>query len=525
MEFKEGHTVGVDLGTTFSTIALLNDEGNPVPIENEDDDVETPSMIVLAESGHVIVGPSRMRAAMESPDNVVDRVKRYMGDAEYKRTFDGEEITPEFLSALILKKLRQDAEKRVGKITNAVITVPYYFNDVRRKATQDSGRIAGLNVIDIINEPTAATLTYAWQRGELGATGRAFEKPRQVLVYDLGGGTFDVTLVRYTPTHFRVLATDGDVHLGGIDWNDRLVDYVSEEFKSRHDIDPRESPEALQLLRNDCDLAKIGLTEGEKATVTIRHGGKGLSVPVTRKQFEEMTGDLLQRTLDTVDLVLEQAKTKIEAVDAVVLVGGSTLMPAVPRRLEEMTGVKPYQGLSPHTSVAQGAAIHAAILDAQNRGDESPFAESVRKHLAGIKQENVNSHGLGVAAKNPATGKTINHVMIPRNTRLPVEVSRTFKTNADGQQRVNVQVIEGDAPDPAACTLIGNCRISDLPPGLPKGSPIEVTYAFDASGRVVVRAQDKTGGRQAHIEIERRGGLSDDQINAYTKLASDYKVE
>jgi len=525
MEFKEGHTVGIDLGTTFSTIALLDDEGNPVPIENEDDDVETPSMIVLADTGHVVVGPSRMRAALESPENVVDRVKRHMGDVQYKRTFDGKEITPEFLSALILKKLRQDAEKRIGKIANVVITVPYYFNDARRKATQDSGNIAGLNVIDIINEPTAATLTYAWQRGELGATGTAFEKPRQVLVYDLGGGTFDVTLVRYTPTHFRVLATDGDVHLGGIDWNDRLVDYVAEEFKSRHKMDPRESPETLQILRNDCDLAKIALTEGEQATITVRHGGKGLSVPVTRKQFEEMTGDLLQRSLDTVDLVLEQAKTPIEAIDAIVLVGGSTLMPAVPRRLEEMTGVKPYQGLSPHTSVAQGAAIHAAILDAQHRGDKSPFAESVRKHLAGIKQENVNSHGLGVAAKNPATGKVINHVMIPRNTPLPVEVSRTFKTNADNQQRVNVQVIEGDAPDPAACTLIGNCRISDLPPGLPKGSPVEVIYAFDESGRVIVRAQDKTGGREAHIEIERRGGLSDDQINAYTKLAHDYKVE
>lgn len=525
MEFKEGQTVGVDLGTTFSTIALLDDQGNPVPIENEDEDVETPSMIVLAETGHVVVGPSRMRAALERPENVVDRVKRHMGNVEYKRTFDGQEITPEFLSALILKKLRQDAEKRVGPIANAVITVPYYFNDARRKATQDAGHIAGLNVVDIINEPTAATLTYAWQRGELGATGASLEKPRQVLVYDLGGGTFDVTLVRYTPTHFRVLATDGDVHLGGIDWNDRLVDYVAEEFKARHDLDPRESPETLQVLRNDCDLAKIALTEGEKASITARHGGKGLSVPITRDQFEEMTGDLLQRTLDTVDLVLEQAKMAIADIDAVVLVGGSTLMPAVPRRLEEMTGVKPYQGLSPHTAVAQGAAIHAAILDAQHRGDKSPFAETVRKHLENVKQEDVNSHGLGIAAKNPASGKVINHVMIPRNTRLPAEVSRTFKTNADNQQRVNVQVIEGDAPDPAACTLIGNCRISDLPPGLPKGSPIEVTYAFDESGRVVVRARDKTGGREAHIEIERRGGLSDAQINAYTKLASDYKVD
>src|SRR3954470_11110204 len=196
MEFKPGHTVGIDLGTTFSTLALLDAEGNPVPIANEEDEVETPSLILLAESGHVVGGPSRTRAAIEDPDHVVERVKRYMGSSEYKRTFDGHEITPEFLSALILKKLRQDAEKRIGKIGNAVITVPYYFNDARRKATEDAGRIAGLHVVDIINEPTAATLTYAWSRGELGATG-GDERPHMALVYDLVGGTFDVTVVRY----------------------------------------------------------------------------------------------------------------------------------------------------------------------------------------------------------------------------------------------------------------------------------------------------------------------------------------
>src|SRR5882757_6107285 len=205
MEFKPGHTVGIDLGTTFSTLAQLDAEGNPVPIANDEDDVETPSLILLAENGHVIVGPSRNRAAMEDPSNVVDRVKRFMGNADFKRTFDGREITPEFLSALILKKLRQDAEKRIGKIGNAVITVPYYFNDSRRKATEDAGRIAGLNVIDIINEPTAATLAYAWKRGELGSTGKQMDKPHVAMVYDLGGGTFDVTLVKYTPTHFHVM--------------------------------------------------------------------------------------------------------------------------------------------------------------------------------------------------------------------------------------------------------------------------------------------------------------------------------
>ncbi|HQF14607.1 MAG TPA: Hsp70 family protein, partial [Thermogutta sp.] len=260
MHFEPGHTVGIDLGTTFSAIAILDDEGKPRVIPNEDGDIETASVILLADSGHVIVGPNRMRAAMEDPQNVIERIKRYMGMPDYRRTFDGREISPEFISALILKKLRQDAEKQIGKIGNAVITVPYYFNDARRKATQDAGRITGLNVVDIMNEPTAATLTYAYREGILGNPEVRMDKPKKVLVYDLGGGTFDVTVVEYTPTQFRVLATDGDVQLGGVDWNDRLLDYVADTFKQRHGIDPRESPQMIQILWNDCDLAKIELS-------------------------------------------------------------------------------------------------------------------------------------------------------------------------------------------------------------------------------------------------------------------------
>jgi molecular chaperone DnaK len=525
MEFKPGHTVGIDLGTTFSTLAQLDAEGNPVPIANDDDEVETPSLIVLAESGHVVVGPSRTRAAMEDPDHVVDRVKRYMGSADYKRTFDGREITPEFLSALILKKLRKDAEKRIGKIGNAVITVPYYFNDARRKATEDAGRIAGLNVIDIINEPTAATLTYAWHRGELGASDAAGQKPRLALVYDLGGGTFDVTVVRYTPSHFQVLATDGDVHLGGIDWNDRLVNHVAQEFKSRHGVDPRESPATLQMMRHDADQAKIQLSETNVATIGCRHAGKAMSMQVTREQFEDMTADLLQRTTDTAQLVLEQAEVTADQLDAIVLVGGSTLMPKVPLTLKELTGKDPYRGLSPHTAVAQGAAIHAAILEAKFRGETSELAERIRKLLRNVKQEDVNSHGLGVMARNPKTGKMVNHVMIHRNSKLPTEVRRMFVTSEPNQRRVNIKVIEGDAPDPAACSLLGNFRITGLPENLPKGSPIEVVYAFDASGRVRVRARDKTGGKEAEIEIERKGGLNDSQVNAFATLADAYRVD
>ena len=525
MHFEPGQTVGVDLGTTFSTLAQLDGNGNPVAIPNEDDDVETASLVLLTERKHVIVGPNRARAAVEDPENVVERIKRHMGDAEYKRMFDGRPITPEFLSALILKKLKQDAEKRIGPIGNAVITVPYYFNDARRKATEDAGRIAGFNVIDIMNEPTAATLTYAWHRGELGATGKESQKPRKALVYDLGGGTFDVTVVRYTPTHFQVLATDGDVQLGGVDWNDRMAEYIAEEFKSKYHEDPRDSAQTMQILRNECDVAKIELSSKIETTVTCRHNGKSISVPLSRRKFEDLTKDLFQRTVDTLLLVLDQAKVTAQELDAIVLVGGSTVMPGVRRLVQEVTGREPYTGISPYTSVAQGAAIHAAILEAQHRQGGPEMATKVRKMLTSVRQENVNSHGLGIVVKDPRSGATVNHVMIPRNSRLPVEARQVFQTNSDGQRRVTVRVVQGDAPEPAACQALGHCRITDLPPGLPKGAPVEVTYAFNEGGRIYVKAVDKTHGKQTAIEIERPGALTEEQVDVFARLAAEYRVE
>jgi molecular chaperone DnaK len=525
MEFKEGHTVGIDLGTTFSSLAYLSEDGTPVPVENDEGSEETPSVIVLAESGHVVVGPNRMRAAMEDPDNVVERVKRHMGEGEedYEKEFDGRKITPEFLSALILKKVKQDAEKNIGKIGNAVITVPYYFNDARRKATQDAGKIAGLNVIDIINEPTAATLTYAWKRHELGVAQDGDGKPRLAMVYDLGGGTFDVTVVRYTPTHFQVLATDGDVLLGGVDWNDRLLDHVAEQFKSEHGLDLRESAAAKQLMEYECDQAKIALTAGDQVSIPCRYQGKTHTVNITRGQFEEITADLIQRTIDTAELVLEQAKMASSQLDAIVLVGGSTLMPIVGTRLEQAFGAQPFRGLSPHTSVAQGAAIHAAILEAKHRGPDSTLAESLKKMLAAVQQDNVNSHGLGIVARNPKDERQLNYVMIPRNSKLPAEKRHTFVTNQDNQRRVHVKVIQGEAPDPGACAQIGDFYVRDLPEGLPKGSPVDVVYAFDDSGRVHVQAE--ASGKAATIEIERSGGLDDSKIDVLTKLASEYMVD
>jgi molecular chaperone DnaK len=345
------------------------------------------------------------------------------------------------------------------------------------------------------------------------------------MVYDLGGGTFDVTVVKYTPTHFEVLATDGDVHLGGLDWTDRLADHVAEKFLDRHGVDPRETAQSLQVLRNDCDLAKISLSEGTKASVTARHAGKALSVPVTRAEFEDLTSDLLQRTMDTTDLVFEMAGVTAADLDAIVLVGGSTLMPRVPQAIEELTGQKPYQGLSPHTAVAQGAAIHAAILEARHRPGRNVVGDVVRKRLESVRQEEVNSHGLGVVIRDPKSGSYRNLVMIPRNTKLPAEKRQVFATHEENQKRASVKVVEGEAPDPEACSFIGKCTIHGLPAPLPKGSPIEVCYRFNSAGRVEIVAHDKTGGRQAQIHIERGGGLDDAEIDNYTRLAREYKVE
>ena len=527
IRFEAGNTVGIDLGTTFSAIAQVNDAGEPVPIPNEDDDEETASLILLTDTKNVIVGPPRNRAALEKPEHVVERIKRHMGTTAFKKTFDGRDITPEFISALILKKLKQDAEKRIGKVGNAVITVPYYFNDTRRKATQDAGRIAGLNVIDIINEPTAATLTYAWHRGEIGVQAGKNVKPRRILVYDLGGGTFDSTLVEYTPSHFRVLSTDGDVQLGGIDWNDRILDLVAEEFKDKHGIDPRGSEQTVQILRNDCDNAKIDLSSKSETVIHCRHEGKSIAVRLTRGKFEEITQDLLQRTADTTEFVMEQADLKFHDLDAIVMIGGSTLMPQVPIMLKELTGLPPYTHptLSPHTAVARGAAIHAAILEAKFRQDQAGLTDKVKKMLEAVHEEDVNSHGLGIVAMDQKSKKAINHIMIPRNTTLPFQISQTFQTNKENQERISVQVLEGDAPDPVACSLLGKCRITELPPNLPKGSPVEVTYAFDRAGRISVSAREKTTGKAAVIEIERRGTLNDAQVDAFTKLASEYVVQ
>lgn len=524
MKILEGQTVGIDLGTTYSAIAQLDPEGRPISIPNADGKPITPSVVLLGDDGKVIVGPTFERMSLEDPSHIVEAIKRQMGNKDFFVVYQNKKLTPEFISALILKKLKQDAEKHIGPIANAVITVPYYFNDVRRKATQDAGRIAGLNVIDIINEPTAATLAYAWQRGELGKTEAA--KERTILVYDLGGGTFDVTVVRYTGTTFRVLATDGDVMLGGLDWSRRIVDHVAEQFHRKFGEDPREDPESMMTLTQECEDAKRELSQKAQVPINCYYKGKSLTVSLTRGDFERMTADLMQRTRDTTELVMQQAGMKKGQLDEIVLVGGSTYMPVVEAMLREVTGREPSRSVVPEEAVAQGACIHAAILEARATGGDSRLARAVINRLRAVNTTDVNSHSLGVKISDPNNRtRKINHIMIPKNSAVPHKVTQRFVTNSENQQRVHICVLEGDATDPDACTTIGDFRVVNLPPNLPAGSPVEVTYEYDKNGRISARARELTGNREAQIEIQRAQGLDTEGVSAFETLATEYHVE
>lgn len=525
MKFLEGNTVGIDLGTTYSAIAQIDKDGNPVVLNNADGRPITPS-VVLLDDDRVVVGPSFERISVADPSSIIEAIKREMGNKNYYVVYQNKKLTPEFISALILKKMKQDAEKIIGPITNAVITVPYYFNDVRRKATQDAGRIAGLNVVDIINEPTAATLAYAWNKGELGRADLKAEE-KTILVYDLGGGTFDVTVVRYTPTSFRVLATDGDVMLGGLDWSKRLADHLVEQFKRKFGVDPSTDPEAMLVFHQEAEDAKRDLSSKSQVPISVYFKGNTLSVSLSRNDFERMTADLLQRTKDTTELVMQQAGVKPGMLDEVVLVGGSTYMPVVEQMLREVTKREPSRALAPERAVAEGAAIHAAILQARFGDKNSAVVEAVQKRLNSVKTSDVNSHSLGIKISDPKDRtRKINHIMIPKNTPVPHSVTQRFGTNSDNQQRIHVEVLEGDAIDPNACEMIGDFRVFNLPANLPKGSPLQITYSYDSAGRFSATAKELTGNNEASTEIVRAGGMSEAQVTDALKVLSDeYEIE
>ena len=384
--------VGIDLGTTYSAVAYIDDTGRPVTLVNAEGDLVTPS-VVLFEGHQPVVGKEALKALATEAEHVAQCAKRELGDRAFHKSLQGAIYPPEALQALVLNKLRQDAVRQIGEFKKVVITVPAYFDEVRRKATQDAGYMAGFEVLDIINEPTAAAIAHGFLKGFLNRQGES-NAPRKLLVYDLGGGTFDVTVMEIQGNDFAALATDGDVQLGGHDWDHRLVDYVAEEFKRQFELDPREDPNTLGRLWRESEDAKRTLSARTKVSISCDYKGHAVRVEVTREQFEELTHDLLDRTQFTTKQTLQAAGLGWNDLDQVLLVGGSTRMPMVAAMLRKVSGKEPDASVSVDEAVAHGAALHANVLLRQRMG---------QRPVLNVK--NVNSHSLGVVATDARTSR------------------------------------------------------------------------------------------------------------------------
>jgi molecular chaperone DnaK len=527
MTATEGRLVGIDLGTTFSAVATLDQHGQAVTLPNRDGEMLTPSAILLEDNG-AVVGAAARDVALEAPERVAMLIKRYMGHPAFGQSIAGRSFRPETLSAIILRKLVDDAEHRLGPVRKAVITVPAYFDDTRRKATKDAGRIAGLEVLDILDEPTAAALAYSFRPppggGAVSPEKALTEQERVVLVYDLGGGTFDVTLVRLSRRRFETLAIEGDVRLGGKDWDDRIVEHVAEKFVEAHGADPRSDPRALAALNAAAERAKKTLSKVTQTTVTCTHAGKMLCVPLTRAEFEARTRDLLMRTRLTTQQVLRQAGIGWDKVDRLLLVGGSTHMPMTRQMLQEISGKAPDFSLAVSEVVARGAAIHAGIVATRSGDPDRQLVNpALREELGQIVEINVNSHSLGIEVKQQA--ERINDILIPKNTQLPTASSRVYRTVCEGQPRVRVKVLQGEATQADACISIGECWIDGLPPSLPKLSPIQVRCEVGTNGLIDIMALEMTSGKMARAEIHRSSGLAEAEIACEAQWLRSLRIQ
>lgn len=522
--------VGIDLGTTFSAIATLDDHGQAVTLPNREGEMLTPSVVYI-DGDTAVVGQSARDVALELPDKVASLIKRRMGQPNFGRPVSGRDFRPETLSAIILRKLVQDAEARIGPIGKAVITVPAYFDDTRRKATKDAGRIAGLDVLDIIDEPTAAALAYSFQPKPgfphpPAAGSAALPNAQQtVLVYDLGGGTFDVTLVRLSQHRFEAVAIEGDVRLGGKDWDDRIVDHVAAVFQKQYGDDPRNDPLALANLTSAAERAKRTLSKLPQTTITCTHAGKMLAVPLSRADFEALTKDLLTRTRLTTQQVLRQSGMGWDKVDRILMVGGSTHMPMTRQMLQEISGKPPDDSLAVSEVVARGAALHAGIsaVGHGNSDDAVNLDDAAREALGQIVEINVNSHSLGIEVKH--NQERINDILIPKNTQLPTAASRVYRTVVENQQRVRVKVLQGEANQADACISIGECWVEGLPANLPKASPVQVRCGCGSNGLIDVMALDMTSGKMAHVEFHRSSGLADEDIAKEAEWVRKLKIQ
>ncbi|GBD24562.1 Chaperone protein DnaK [bacterium HR29] len=519
-----GKVLGIDLGTTNSCMAVM-EGGEPVVIPNAEGGRTTPSVVAITKTGERLVGQVAKRQAITNPENTIFSIKRFMGrkfnDPEVQRTMKlvpykvvpapngdcrvvmgGREYSPQEISAMILQKLKADAEAYLGeKITEAVITVPAYFNDAQRQATKDAGKIAGLEVLRIINEPTAASLAYGLDK----------KKDERIAVYDLGGGTFDISILEIGDGTFQVIATNGDTHLGGDDFDQRIIDWLIEEFKKQEGIDLRNDRQALQRLKSEAEKAKIELSTVQQTEINLpfitadASGPKHLNMVLTRAKLEQLCADLIERTLEPVRRALEDAKLKPSDIDEVVLVGGQTRMPAIQRLVAEFFGKEPHKGVNPDEVVAVGAGIQAGVLKGE---------------VKDVLLLDVTPLTLGI--------ETLGGVMtpiIPRNTTIPTSKSQIFSTAADNQTSVEIHVLQGERPMAADNKSLGRFILDGILPA-PRGVPqIEVTFDIDANGIVHVSAKDKGTGREQHITIQPSSGLTKEEIERMQREAELYAEE
>lgn len=477
--------IGIDLGTTLSAVAYLDASGRPTTIPNDSGDLLTPSA-VLVEDGELIIGKEASKSSTVSPMAYADCFKRAMGQATHSKLVNGVHVPPEVLSALILDNLKKSAETKLGPIESAVITVPAFFDETKRKATVDAAELVGIRVLEIINEPTAAAIAFAFYAADKPTSGQS----RRTLVYDLGGGTFDVTVLEIQDGVFRTIATDGDVQLGGIDFDQRIVDYVAERFFETHGLDPRSNPADAAKLWLDARDAKHSLGTRKRSNVVCFHQGLQHRVEITRDIFEQLVEDLVDRTLTTTQLTLSAAGWSWDSIDDLILVGGSSRLPIVIRRLEEISGMNVNRMLSPDEAIAHGAALRAGMLGGH-------------KATSNFALENVNSHSLGIVGMDTKTGMRTVVKLIPRNTKLPTQVAKDFVTARPNQKSVKVAIVEGEGSLPEDCIQLGTCVVRDLPADLPVGTKITVECAYATDGRITVTARLPSTRQAAYVNLER----------------------
>ena len=489
--------IGIDLGTTNSCVAVM-EGGQPTVIANAEGSRTTPSVVAFTKDGERLIGQVAKRQAVTNPDRTVISIKREMGTT-YKVTIDGKQYTPQDISAMILSKMKETAESYLGEtVTQAVITVPAYFNDSQRQATKDAGRIAGLDVLRIINEPTAASLAYGLDK----------EENQKILVYDLGGGTFDVSILDIGDGVFEVLSTNGNTRLGGDDFDQRIIDYVADQFKKENGIDLKQDKIAAQRLKEAAEKAKIELSGTTTANINLPFitadatGPKHLDITLTRAKFDELTSDLVDATVEPMRKALKDAGLTVDQINKVILVGGSTRIPAVQDAVKKVTGKEPFKGINPDECVAIGAAIQGGVLGGE---------------VKDVLLLDVTPLSLGLETEGHIFTK-----LIERNTTIPTSKSQVFSTAADGQTTVEIHVLQGERQMAYDNKTLGRFQLTGIAPA-PRGVPqIEVTFSIDNNGIVNVSAKDKATNNEQQITITASTNLSEEEINQRVKEAEQF---